>query len=432
MADTETKNAASTSSNLETIYDNIIKSGVVSDTNTDTNAKDEFIDITSDFSWSRNTFKQQSSKNINYSVPQCYVVERRQTVSSSIANLLNMFNSLEKARNMLVNIDTKTGIGQKIGNLLNLSAGGDNQDDNQKESDKAPDNINVKDADLKPNILTKSISKAKSIGNSISDVIQSINDNINAKRNSSNFEREGVLSPYKDLYFTEETGKKYVFPVIGDAASQFELTNSFGDAQAGAEGGMLRADGNFVTETITSWGAGISAFASDVNNILSFLSGNSSYETNFIEKAKFYNTPSESSVNITFPLYNTIVKDSWKKNYKFLFRFYLRNMMFKTDAMTYKQPLLYDLCIQGVKRLPLCYVSDLKVKPHGIIRPTKIDKLLPAGVTTSKNSNTSAMVNVPEAWLVSITFKSLLAESANQLISSLTNPITITTTSSNN
>jgi len=51
-----------------------------------------------------------------------------------------------------------------------------------------------------------------------------------------------------------------------------------------------------------------------------------------IEKAKAFSFPTEGKkVTVRFPLFNTIEKDSWKQNYKFIVLFGLRNMLFRLN-----------------------------------------------------------------------------------------------------
>ena len=245
---------------------------------------------------------------------------------------------------------------------------------------------------------------------------------------------EKVLTPYSFMYFTKPTNKKYVFPVLGDAASSMDISQSFGDnvnTTSLLSGGSI---GNMLYDLST-------AASSVVNDVISIVdsvtNNNNALNQFFVEKAKYYSIPQSQQVTISFPLFNTVQKDAWKRNYKFLFNFIIRNMMFKTDSMTYRQPVFYDLYIPGFTRLPLTYVSNMKIQPYGIIRPLSTNDIVSPDLINSivqKNTgNTSSnvsgkidlQVNVPEAWMVTITFTSLLAASSNQVLSSLSNSITV-------
>lgn len=273
---------------------------------------------------------------------------------------------------------------------------------------------------------------AETVGNLINKLIPSELKDMAVS--SDNHLSENVLTPYSFMYFTKPTNKKYVFPVLGDAASTMEISQSFGDnvnTTSLLSGGSI---GNMLYDLST-------AASSVVNDVISIVdsvtNNNNALNQFFVEKAKYYSIPQSQQVTISFPLFNTVQKDAWKRNYKFLFNFIIRNMMFKTDSMTYRQPVFYDLYIPGFTRLPLTYVSNMKIQPYGIIRPLSTNDIVSPDLINSivqKNTgNTSSnvsgkidlQVNVPEAWMVTITFTSLLAASSNQVLSSLSNSITV-------
>ena len=138
-----------------------------------------------------------------------------------------------------------------------------------------------------------------------------------------------------------------------------------------------------------------------------------------IERAKFFSYPTEGEdIETTFMLYNTIEKDIWKKHYNFIMGFLLRNLPYKQDIVSYYPPLFYDVIIPGVKRCPYCYVESFDVSPFGVSRILKISSK-DIGLDIESDEETMYPVNVPEAWMVKIKFKSLIASSANQILSSM-------------
>lgn len=138
-----------------------------------------------------------------------------------------------------------------------------------------------------------------------------------------------------------------------------------------------------------------------------------------MEMGKFYNYPTDGDeITISFPLYNTVEKDGWMKNHRFCFSFALRNMPFKLDNASYKMPLLYDVMIPGVKRLPFAYVADLTITPRGIIRPLKGENYI-KHFLNNQSSNENMVYNIPEAWVVSIRFKDLIGQSANKILAQM-------------
>jgi hypothetical protein len=67
---------------------------------------------------------------------------------------------------------------------------------------------------------------------------------------------------------------------------------------------------------------------------------------------------------------------NWKRNYKFLFLFSLKNMVFRRDNASFFPPLIYDLIIPGVIRQPFCYIKEMTVKPLGVVRMMQYSNML--------------------------------------------------------
>lgn len=146
-------------------------------------------------------------------------------------------------------------------------------------------------------------------------------------------------------------------------------------------------------------------------------SNNGSFQMSAVEKAKFFQYPQQTDeYTIQFPLLNTIDKNDWLKNYRFLLLFTLRNMVFRKDNASFYPPLFYDVVIPGVIRQPFCYVSSVQVQPMGMVRQMKPTTNL---LTFIDETNRSTSLAIPDAWIVTIKFKSLLASSANMVLSSL-------------
>lgn len=141
-----------------------------------------------------------------------------------------------------------------------------------------------------------------------------------------------------------------------------------------------------------------------------------------IEKAKAFSFPAGGkTARVRFPLFNTIEKGAWEDNYRFIMLFGLRNMLFRKNNVQYYPPLFYDVSIPGFGRMPLSYVKSFTVKPVGMTRVKNIN-LAGLGLNLNYNENhidNQTSVIVPEAWVVDIEFESLIADSANQFLSSM-------------
>jgi hypothetical protein len=93
-------------------------------------------------------------------------------------------------------------------------------------------------------------------------------------------------------------------------------------------------------------------------------------------------------------------------------------MIFRKDNTSFFPPLFYDLTIPGIIRQPFTYVESVNVQPQGVVRMLECKRLFDF-MEEGKNF----VVPVPEAWIVTITFKSLLSTSANLVISALDDSI---------
>lgn len=135
-----------------------------------------------------------------------------------------------------------------------------------------------------------------------------------------------------------------------------------------------------------------------------------------VEKAKFFQYPQQTDeYTIQFPLLNTVDSNDWVKNYRFILLFTLRNMVFRMDNASYYPPLFYDLVIPGVIRQPFCYVSSVQVQPLGMVRQMNPKE----NILSFSEKNLATSLTIPDAWVVTIKFKSLLASSANMVLSSM-------------
>lgn len=204
---------------------------------------------------------------------------------------------------------------------------------------------------------------------------------------------------------------------------------------------QLENNKSYLTDNrLTDWlhsAAAMSAnfIGAELSNLKNLFTGDTNKAMNkasAFEMARYFNFNTEDAdeITVSFVLFNTIVKngivDQWKRNLYFISLFNLRNLPFKLDYTTYLPPLLYDLIIPGVKRLPFCYVSSFGAVPQGLIRNMKINNFLSAIAGNDTNANSVISVPIPEAWTITITFKSMVARTANLMLAGGADlPITI-------
>lgn len=360
---------------------------------------EEVIDIISDYPWSADTIGKGSNTisftdnlandnvngqtnntetigSVNAQLPFCYVVERRSAVNAAIANIFNMLN----ATNDIMSTATE--------GVASMGAAGE------------------KIAEC----LTSAQDSAK---NAISQVLDGFNFAELMAKNNLNGE---VLNPYRYLYITNPTNKKYVFPLFTDGSTFKPIKNDWSNSNTSLPGWIGQA-----MDTAQNAIMGVGAGLNFVRNVISVANGaGDDIGTAVDEKAKSYVYPTNGdTVKVSFTLYNTTRPDAWKNNFRFLYLFVFRNLPFRLDTLSFSPPYLYDVIVPGICRYPVCAVSDLSIKPHGLTRLMTLDNFI-------KGSGTITTA-IPEAWEVDISFSSLIGQSGNLMLSSLVGSIGITT-----
>ena len=386
-------------------YENIIKQNFI--TKEKGNQAKQDCSILSDYPWTMNHFVKKENDSfgngnlLTAPVPHCYLVQFKQKYSSNITNYINTLVAAagaltdDSTTEAMINVTSK--VGELLGSLLSAVGLGD------EETGKAiGDTVN--------NVVKKGTEV-------FADLIGFLGAN-GAGAVENNIRTSNLLRPYSLLYWLEPTHKRYVFPMISQPPVN-KVHNDFGDKKQQDSSGLMN---NSFINKITGFTQMIPGLVRDFKDLSHLIGsgGSHTYELSQVEKSKFFNYPTNTEqYSITFPLYNTVRPKSgnqpvWKQNYKFILLFTLRNMIFRRDNSSFFPPLFYDLIIPGVIRQPFTYVSDINVKPVGVIRMLSIDNPL-----SFLDSNTKLSVAVPQVWVVTIKVKSLLATSANMVLSGL-------------
>lgn len=348
------------------------------------------IDIVSKYPWiadetvssgSSDTSSDGTSFQKRNNVPFCYAIERVSAVNASIANIANMVNTLgdqlSKGADTAKSTST-TLFGEKVGNAVG------------------------------------------EVGSTVVNGVKDIFDQLKSKFKfdellKGNNMNSQMFGPYQYLYITKATGKKFVFPLATNDSSFSTVKNKWG-AMKKLPGFLGDLVGSGIEKLKT-----FSASLNILNNLDSFVSGKGDSDMgNVDETPKTYTYPTDGdALNVAFTLYNTTRLNAWKDNYRFLLLFVLRNLPMRIDAFTFTPPVLYDIIQPGVKRLPVCCAENIKIVPKGMVRTLTCENFI-------KGSGTIT-VNVPEAWEVNITFKSLIGTSANMILSELTGSLNVST-----
>lgn len=387
----------------DTIHDSIITESF--DVNgTQINRKD-ICNILADYCW--NIDKTNSKNKETTMIPHCYLIEYKQLHNSIITNLIN---SLSAANNAIEGIEDSKILTDTYGKL----------------QDFANSMIQTAQGQFEQNASEEFKKTTNKVWNVSKDWFGQVFDYLGKSFKITNGISESkYLKPYSLLYWLEETKQRYVIPMISNLPTQ-KLNNSYGengDSSVFANNSLVKGLGDLASA--------IPAATRDIVELSNIMAGvnNVGFSGSFVEKSKFFQYPQETEeYTIQFPLINTVRGNGstpeWVKNYKFIMLFSLKNMIFRKDNASYYPPLFYDLVIPGVVRQPFCYVSSVEAQPFGMMRLKQCPKIF-----NFENSNDSQLiVSVPEMWIVTIKLKSLVATSANMVLSSIFDlPITTKT-----
>ena len=315
------------------------------------------IDVINDFMWTASPQINKFKK-----VPILYLTERKQTLNSLLASALYYLNAGDNATK---NVLSTAAVGAV--NLVN--------------------NIVTKINTLLPN-------SSKNLENGADKFIKSI-DAFKAGSESDVALLEDLQS-YIGIYKTEVTKFEYALPYFDNNSKA--VSNSWGEAAQGP---------GFAKEILE----GLEAAGERLSNTI-----NINQPGTFIEKPKYfqYNTDNKS-VTVTFPLFNTVTRGTgsisnnklpYQQNYELLWILAFQNKPYRTSFSGVSPAKMYTLTIPGQEFFPYCFIENLTVDFKGTRRN------LPVTLPTGDIVNTA----IPEAYNVSITFKSLISDVSNIMV----------------
>jgi len=164
---------------------------------------------------------------------------------------------------------------------------------------------------------------------------------------------------------------------------------------------------NKVVQTVAS---GMSQMADSLSNA-TILSQPGVY----IEQPQLMDISSSTStdITVTFPLLNTLSFDGAVKNYQLLWLLAFQNKPYRETKTVVNPSKIYRVYIPGIKYMHYAHISNLSVDFMGVRRTVRIPMPTVAGTPSQVN------VVMPDAYKVSITFKSLTTDMGNLMIEQL-------------
>ena len=318
----------------------------------------QVIDIVNDFSWYAGPKSTTAALN---KVPCCFITEREQLLSSLVSGGLYYLNASARAANTLTdNSFTKSLLG------------------------KAAEGGAVQNA-------------IEGIQGGVKSAFASINSLAGGTASDKLLLNQHNLKSLEGIYFTKPTGFNYRFPLY--AAPTNPTSGGFGE---GSTKGVL--------------GSVVQGAQDIVENISQAV--NFAQPGVFIEKPQYFQGVEGRTETVEFPLSNTVRRGTVspiQQNYELLWLLAFQNRPYKTSFSRTPPPKLYSVNVPGQFSMPYAFIESMDVDFVGTVRKTKVT--VPSGNGEGAIGSKVITTNVPEAYQVSLKFKSLIGEYGNSMIS---------------
>jgi hypothetical protein len=208
------------------------------------------------------------------------------------------------------------------------------------------------------------------------------------------------LTPYENLYKkdgTTETGNIYTFPYFDDI--NFEInTPPWETIDALAEAG--NAAGSLTKAILgNTRGEAVNKFTENTGKVFSAGLATTAPKIGIADKPRLWSSHSPRSINIKFPLFNTLNSTDWVKNRGLCWVLVNQNLFTKLDFISNVPPVFYEISIPGQHYSYAAAVTRLTINNRGNMR-----NLL--------DPNKYSCI-VPDAYEVNITLEDLVMPSRN-------------------
>jgi len=320
------------------------------------------IDVRSDFVWTMNP-----TDAITKTIPSVFLTERKQEQNSLVSSILYYLNAIDPIGNLSI---AGTSVANSVNALATKTLGSEKLDQITKL-------LGDKGTDFKA---------------CLNNLKQKITANIGSNEDRALLNTD-FLKSYIGIYFTKKTGFNYILPYYNDQS--FGSSNTWNETQQNLP---------FLQPRIKAGMEAVERIAATMNF---------TQPGTYIEKPKYFNYPGEGETfNVTFNLYNTYNLNKgtsftpYQQNYELLWMLAYQNKPYRTSFSRILPPKLYTLNVPGLKYFPYCFISTMNVDFIGTRR--NLDVTLPTGSTIS--------TPIPDAYKVTITFKSLLADVGNLMV----------------
>lgn len=203
-----------------------------------------------------------------------------------------------------------------------------------------------------------------------------------------------ITDPYANMYITDSTADNFIYHLpwlLNNGSNLRKIANSWKD-----ETGKPLSQGS------TSGG---DSTAGSIIGTLAGIAGGAISPGYGVEKIQSFDQTSNMSLTINFPLYNTVSVESTFRNYCFVTLFSYQNLKNRTSLISYVPPCVYQVESYGGGGvyMPMACVENLTIDNIGTVRLMK----------EFSDFVGDTPLLIPEAYMVSITLREMIPQSAN-------------------
>ncbi len=358
------------------VKDNVLDALGISLTDTDKKPilkpSSKVIDVVNNFSWYAGPKATSAALN---KVPCVFLTEREQLLSSLISGGLYYLNATARAVDVTSNNFIKSLLGEA--------------------------NESLEKKDKEETLVDKVTSAVRGAGDGIRTAAKIIDDVAGGSTTDRELLKHHNLNSLRGIYFTKPTDFHYRLPMY-DTPTGGGSSAGFGSDNAGQVGEILSTGVNFLTTAVE-----------DIAKAVNFAQPGV-----FIEKPQYFQGVNGRAETVSFPLSNTIKRGNVspiQQNYELLWLLTFQNTPYKTSFTRTPPPKIYTVSVPGQFSMPYAFIEKMSVDFVGTVRKTSV--LVPSGNGEGLIGSKVIQTPVPEAYQVSITFKSLLGDYGNSMIS---------------
>ena len=244
--------------------------------------------------------------------------------------------------------------------------------------------------------------EGEGITDGLKDAAQGISDQLKSFSGlKSSTTDSKSLQMYSNMYPICPTGFDYRFPYYSD--SYASRNHSWSSSFQG-----------FGENEITKIAENIIDVAQKYTTDQSVIGAGITEPGVFVERSKYYQPSEGESVSVTFPLLNTFDVGDVQKNFDLIWLLTFQNTPYRKNKSLLDPPCMYEVLIPGVRYIKFAVVDRLTVQFLGTRR--EIELQIPSD---SGGGRVPKKTIVPEAYNITLSFKSLNTDSSNFMIEAI-------------